>query len=270
VSRAGGPEALLGLGAWDWLLVASGVATLMLLGDALAGHLRSGFRSAVQYAPFVSGGALLAACGWALARPGGATRAVILAGAAAIVSGVAGAAVHVVAWTRRAGGLAWWRHFIYYGPPPLAPLGLAAVGALAAIAARGLQAPDEAAALRSAALAVAAVALLGGAAQSLVMHDRGAFHNPLMYAPAAAPVGAALAAGWVAMWPRAALVPARVALWATVLTGFIGLGMHLRGFDRQMGGLYVAWFNWLEGPPAFAPGLLAAFAAAALAVLELV
>jgi hypothetical protein len=40
--------------------------------------------------------------------------------------------------------------------------------------------------------------------------------------------------------------------------------MHLRGFDRQMGGLYIGLFNWLEGPPAFAPMLFAAVAAVGL------
>jgi hypothetical protein len=52
--------------------------------------------------------------------------------------------------------------------------------------------------------------------------------------------------------------------WLTLLTGFVGLGMHLRGFDRQMAGLYVPLFNWLEGPPAFAPVLFVGLAAIGL------
>jgi hypothetical protein len=42
------------------------------------------------------------------------------------------------------------------------------------------------------------------------------------------------------------------------------LGMHLRGNGRQMGGLYLTIFNWLEGPPAFAPALFTGFAAVGL------
>jgi len=56
-------------------------------------------------------------------------------------------------------------------------------------------------------------------------------------------------------------------LWLTFLTGFVGLGMHLRGFDRQMAGLYVPLFNWLQGPPAFAPALFAGLAALGLVLV---
>ena len=44
---------------------------------------------------------------------------------------------------------------------------------------------------------------------------------------------------------------------------------HLRGFGRQMGGLYVTVFNWLEGPPAWAPALFAGFAAVGLVTVHL-
>jgi hypothetical protein len=54
-----------------------------------------------------------------------------------------------------------------------------------------------------------------------------------------------------------------------MLTGFVGLGMHLRGFGRQMGGLYVTVFNWLEGPPAWAPALFTGFAAVGLISIKL-
>jgi hypothetical protein len=70
---------------------------------------------------------------------------------------------------------------------------------------------------------------------------------------------------WAALSPNnTALLTLKLLLWATFLTGFIGLGMHLRGFDRQMGGLYITLFNLLEGPPAFAPMLFAAVAAVGL------
>ncbi|MCA1600510.1 MAG: hypothetical protein LC776_02295, partial [Acidobacteria bacterium] len=60
-----------------------------------------------------------------------------------------------------------------------------------------------------------------------------------------------------------------VLLWLTFLVGFIGLGMHLRGFGRQMAGLYLLKFNLLEGPPGWAPALFAGFAAVDLVTLHL-
>ena len=58
-------------------------------------------------------------------------------------------------------------------------------------------------------------------------------------------------------------------LWLTFLIGFAGLGMHLRGLGRQMGGLYVFLFNLLEGPPAWAPALFTGFAAVGLVTVHL-
>jgi hypothetical protein len=56
--------------------------------------------------------------------------------------------------------------------------------------------------------------------------------------------------------------------WLTLLTGFVGLGMHLRGFDRQMAG--VPLFNWLQGPPAFVPALFVGLAAIGLVTAGLI
>jgi hypothetical protein len=43
--------------------------------------------------------------------------------------------------------------------------------------------------------------------------------------------------------------------------------MHLRGLDRQMGGLHVFLFNLLQGPPALAPAVYAALAAVGILAL---
>jgi hypothetical protein len=115
-----------------------------------------------------------------------------------------------------------------------------------------------------------AIALAGAILQAGVLHYRGAFNNPLMYAPLTVPALAVLVSAWAALAPSgAALLALAVLLWLTFLTGFVGLGMHLRGLSRQMGGLYVWLFNLLEGPPAWAPALFIGFAAVGLVAVYL-
>ena len=106
--------------------------------------------------------------------------------------------------------------------------------------------------------------------QATILHYRGAFNNPAMYAPLTAPLLAVVAGTWSAIAPNSmTLFALNVLLWLTFLVGFVGLGMHLRGYDRQMGGLYVFLFNLLEGPPAWAPALFAGFSAVGLIAVHL-
>jgi hypothetical protein len=263
-------RAFLGLDALRWVEIVAAVFTVLLLADAFAGHYRSGFRLRVQYVPFPVGLALVAASLAAAAAPRSiwSHRALEAAGWFAVAAGLLGFAFHHLYGVRRApGGYRFLLHHLMYGPPPLAPLGLTAAGALALIGRRGLAAhplpadPDP----RSAFFMWTAVVLGGLVAQSALLHYRGAFNNPLMYLPFTAPAAAIALGAWCAWRPTAAaLAGLTPALWVTFLIGFVGLGMHLRGFDRQMGGLYLALFNWLEGPPAFAPALLSATAAVGL------
>ncbi len=67
-----------------------------------------------------------------------------------------------------------------------------------------------------------------------------------MYAPFLAPPFAVAAAAWLAIAPSAAVASAaRVFLWLSLLTAFVGLAMHLRGIGRQMGGLRLWRINLL-------------------------
>jgi hypothetical protein len=91
-----------------------------------------------------------------------------------------------------------------------------------------------------------------------------------MYGPIMAPLLTVFACTWMIIAPSSSALPVlAVLLWLTFLTGFIGLGMHLRGMGRQMGGLYVALFNWLEGPPPFAPAIFTILAAVGLVTIHL-
>lgn len=262
--------AFIGLYPLQWIGLLTALMTLLLLGDAFAGHYRSGFRSLAQYSPFVSGGLLIIAAVVASAAPGLVWVNVFLNGTAwlAIVTGVVGFGFHhYYGIAKKPGGYRWLLHYLMYGAPPLAPLGLALLGVLGLATARGLAGKTEFAGLniRAALLALTAVGLIGSILQSAILHYRGAFNNAAMYAPLTVPVLAALALVWTAFAPgRMALALATVVVWPTFLVGFVGLGMHLRGFGRQMGGLHLGRFNWLEGPPAFAPGLFGGLAAVGL------
>jgi hypothetical protein len=260
----------IGLDAFQWIALITVVMTLLLLGDAWAGHYRSGFVSRAQYAPFVSGGFLILTSVAAVVCPTSSLLIQMLraAGWLAVVAGAVGLAFHhYYGIAKKPAGYKWFLHYLMYGAPQLAPLGLAGAGALALIAARGLDGRTSILELgmRTALFAFVAVTLIGAILQAAILHYRGAFNNPAMYGPLTAPLLAVLASVWAALSPNnTALLTLKLLLWATFLTGFIGLGMHLRGFDRQMGGLYITLFNWLEGPPAFAPMLFAAVAAVGL------
>jgi hypothetical protein len=264
-----------GLYPFQWVALLTAALTLLLMADALAGHYRSGFALRVQYAPFISGGLLVAAAFATVVAPGAAwaNAALRVTGWATVAAGAAGLAFHHYYGIRKGpGGYRWLLHHLMYGAPQLAPLGFAAAGALALVAARGMtgRASFGGVDVRTALFVLVALVLVGGVLQAGILHYRGAFNNPAMYAPFGAPVLAVLACMWMAFAPgRAASLALAVLLWLTFLTGFVGLGMHLRGIGRQMGGLYVVLFNLLEGPPAFAPALFAGCAAIGLIAIHL-
>lgn len=255
------------LDARQWLALTVAVLTLLVLVDACIGHYRSGFPVRAQYAPFVSGAALVVAAIMVAIAPDTAwVRTTLLAaGWTAVVAGVIGFGFHhyygIVA---KPGGYGWLLHHVLYAAPPLAPLALSSVGALGVVTARGLPASGAAAgaAPPTALLTLVAVTLLGASIQAAILHYRGAFNNALMYAPLTAPLLAAAACAWYAVTPGGTwLLPVLVGLlWLTFFTGFVGLGMHLRGFDRVMGGLYLPRENVMNGPALAAPALFSGFA----------
>jgi len=268
-------KTFLGLNPFAWVALVAAAMTVLLLADALAGHYRSGFVSRAQYAPFLSGGLLVVFAVIAVVMPDASWANTALRGVAwgAVAAGIVGFGFHhYYGITKKPGGYRWLLHYLMYGAPQLAPLALAVMGALSLIAARGMAGETGVAGLglRPALFAVIAVALAGAILQAGILHYRGAFNNAAMYAPMTVPLLAVISSLWVLVAPSpAALIALAILLWLTLLTGFIGLGMHLRGFDRQMGGLYVALFNLLEGPPAWAPALFAGFAAVGLMAVYL-
>jgi len=265
----------IGLYPFQWIGLLAAALALLLVADALAGHYRSGFAFRSQYAPFVSGGLLIASAVAASIAPdvSWTNKALGATGWLAVVSGTVGFGFHhYYGIAKKPGGYKWLLHHLMYGAPQLAPLALAGVGVLALIAGRGMMGQTSFAGvgMRPALLVFVSVMLAGAILQAGILHYRGAFNNPAMYAPLAAPLLAAFAGAWAVFAPgRGTFVALAILLWLTFLTGFVGLGMHLRGLGRQMGGLYVALFNWLEGPPAFTPALFAGLAAVGLVAIYL-
>ncbi|MGH7445807.1 MAG: hypothetical protein ACREKM_13065, partial [Longimicrobiales bacterium] len=260
----------LGMHGAQWLALCSALFTLALLTDAFLGHYRSGFEVRMQYAPFVLGPGLVAAFALALVAPGfGWTRPLLrVIGWATIGLAVIGVAFHYYyGIIEKPGGHRWLLHHLMYHAPLLAPLGLAVAGAMALIVEASLGGTTllGIASPAHATLAVVVAALVGLMAQVAILHYRGAYNNPAMYAPLVVALGAA----GIAIWRGAASSPVSIgayesALWVVFLTGFAGWGWHLRGLDRMMGGMYVALPNVLEGPPAMAPLLFALLAAQGL------
>jgi hypothetical protein len=265
----------IGLSPFQWIALVVASLTLLILADAFAGHYRSGFVFRSQYTPFISGGLLIVTSVSAVfkAEAEWANLALRVTGWLAVVSGVVGFAFHhYYGIVKKPGGYKWLLHYLMYGAPQLAPLALGLMGMLALLVAYGLANEVNVAgmSMRTALLTLVAVALAGATLQSGILHYRGAFNNRLMYASLTVPVLAIVMSIWTIIGPNnIVLLVFTILLWLTFLIGFVGLGMHLRGMGRQMGGMYVFLFNWLEGPPSFAPGLFSGFAAVGLLTVHL-
>jgi hypothetical protein len=268
------PE-FMGLNGFQWVATVAAALTILTLAESWTGHYRSGFPLRAQYAPFASGALLVIAGVVAVAAPDAPWARTALAGAGwlAVATGAIGAVYHhyygIVA---KAGGYKWLLHYLMYGAPQLAPLALSATGVLAVIASSGMGSRPAVfgIGLRAALLGTVAIALTAAIVQAGVLHYRGAYNNPLMYAPFTAPLLTVVASIWWMVDPSARIRAVVTPLFLfTFVIGFVGVGMHLRGLDRQMGGLHLWLFNLLQGPPVWAPLVFAGFAAVGLAVVYL-
>jgi hypothetical protein len=156
---------------------------------------------------------------------------------------------------------------LFYGAPAGAPAALTLAGLYGVIA--GEMASGRVnARLPKVTAGIIAVSLIGTVAEAGLLHFRGAFQDPAMYAPVTIPPLAAVAIGAAALSPRAAVV-AEPLLKATAVLGIAGPIFHAYGIHRNMGG----WRNWsqmiLQGPPLPAPPAFLGIAAAGLGILPL-
>ncbi|HEY8003101.1 MAG TPA: hypothetical protein VIE16_02680 [Phenylobacterium sp.] len=246
-----------------------------VLADSATEHYRGGFKNPGMYAPLVTAAMALAAgisgalgaSRWRRPRTG----AYVTAGAV----GAAGTGFHLYNLGRRPGGWSWLN--LFYSAPVGAPAALSLAGLLGLAADRVEPQPDGGPPkllglpAGRALVGLTGLGIAGTVGEAGLLHFRGAFQNPFMYAPVSVPPVAA------ALMLKAAASPGpqrphrltRTWLGLTAVLGLAGVGFHAYGVSRAMGG----WRNWtqnlIDGPPLPAPPSFAALAIAALAALSL-
>jgi hypothetical protein len=247
--------------------LAAGAAILALAVALDSGleHYRGGFENKAMFvAPTLAAATLAAAL--PMVRSGAESGLQRIAFGAAIAAGAAGTGFHVYDLLRRPGGIDL-QNLFYYAPLG-APAALGLAGLYGLLAAPGATERLEAAGVDAKYLLAPLIglSLLGTAAEAGILHFRGAFQNPAMYAPVTVPPLAALAIGLAPFLPEARK-PALYLLRATAALGFAGPLFHAYGIHRNMGG----WRNWsqmiLQGPPLPAPPAFTAIAVAGLGVI---
>ena len=254
---------------------AAGLLALSVLLDSGLEHYRAYFHNKAMYTPLVVSSLTLAISTHGLVdrspRAHGLRHATY---AAAALTGFVGTGFHVYNVTKRPGGFSWLN--LFYGAPLGAPTAILLSGLLGTAAERvrnseagrtphifGLPAGRTLA-------AITAVGLLGTSGEAGLLHFRGNFQNPFMYLPVTLPpAAAAVIAGATALPSPTTRRWARRWLGATAIMGFAGVGFHIYGVSRAMGG----WRNWrqnmIDGPPIPAPPSFSGLAVAGMAALRL-
>ena len=208
----------------------------------------------------------LAAASWVAFRPADAEKRLSKISFATVgVAGLVGLGFHAYNILKRPGELTALN--LFYGAPAGAPAALTLVGLYGTLAGKILGAtPAVRTRLQERAAGLIAISLVGAVAEAGFLHFRGAFQNPVMYAPVTIPPLAALSIGAAAFSPNAARI-AEPLLKATCILGIAGPMFHAYGIHRNMGG----WRNWsqmiLQGPPLPAPPAFLGIAVAGLGIL---
>jgi hypothetical protein len=253
------------------LYAGSAALAFSVLADSGLEHYRGGFYNKVMFvAPTVSAMTLALSSRHTL-HPTNGSGVNKVVYATATLTGLVGTGFHIYNTAKREGGFNWLN--LFYGAPLAAPAGITLAG-LFGLAAHQVSQGEEGYILGwpiEQLLSLAAVSgLLGTAAEAGLMHFRGAFQDPFMYLPVTVPPAAAAALGIATFHHNGTGQKiAQLLLRSTALLGFIGMGFHTYGIQRNMGG----WGNWsqmiLQGPPLPAPPSFTGMALAGLAGLAL-
>lgn len=260
------PPALLDVPARG-LHAAAALLAASVLADSAVEHARGGYDNPGMITPLISAFAALVAGASGAARARGRRAHGGVYGTALAVGG-AGTAFHVYNLLARPGGISWAN--LFYGAPLGAPAALSLAGVLGLGALRSASDRGDRHASGRALCGIVCGALVGTTAEVALLHFRGAYQNPFMWLPVTVPPVAAVLIGAQAIAPASAPRGlARIGLALTGLLGIGGIGFHVYGVSRQMGG----WRNWrqnvMSGPPLSAPPSYTALALAGLSSLAL-
>lgn len=256
---------------------AAALLALSVLADSAVEHYRGSFENPGMYTPLITSSlTLLAGIHGVAGRSDPISRrarAGISATAAAV--GAVGTGFHIYNILRRPGGLSWLN--LFYSAPAGAPAALSLAGLLGLAADRIEGAPKD----RPPRLvglpagrvlaALTGLGIAGTTGEVGLLHFRGAFQNPFMFAPVTIPPVASVLLLKAAVAPRPSHRPWLTRSWLdlTAVLGFAGVGFHAYGVSRAMGG----WRNWsqnvVDGPPLPAPPSFSALSLAGLAALSL-
>jgi hypothetical protein len=254
---------------------AAGTLAASVLADSAIEHYRGSFHNKAMFAPLITSALSLAVSGHGVAdrRP---IAHWLREGVYAAVglTGLIGTAFHIYNIRKKPGGFSWQN--LFYSAPIGAPAALILSGGIGVLAERVRDNPPGTeptiAGLPAGRVVAAATGagLLGTVGEAGLLHFRGAYHDPFMFAPVTIPPVAAALMADAAFGP--ACTQRRGTRWwlrLTALLGFAGTGFHAYGVARNMGG----WRNWrqnvLNGPPLPAPPSFTGLALAGLAALGL-
>ena len=254
------------------LHLGAGVLALAVLADSAVEHYRGSFQNKAMFAPLVSATlSLFAGSAGAL----GLRAPAVLDGVyrVAEATGIVGLGFHAYNILKRPSGLSWLN--LFYAAPVGAPFALTLAGFFGRCAVRVGRAGGRLATLFGVPAgrlltAATAAGIAGTVGEAGLLHFRGAYHSPAMYLPVSIPPVTAGLLGATAVAPKSVpRAPVRAALWATAALGVAGVGFHIYGVSRNMGG----WRNWsqnvLDGPPIPAPPSFLGLAVIGIAALAL-
>jgi hypothetical protein len=251
---------------------AAALLSASVLADSAVEHYRGGFHNPAMIVPLISSVLALAAGTDGAARRGGrqARRLRDAAFTTAGIVGAAGLAFHLFNIAKRPGRLDWLN--LFYAAPIGAPAALTLAG-LIGCSGEVLRTERAARVGRNhwgrRLAALSSLGLAGTVGEAALLHFRGAFQNPCMWLPVSLPPVASALTAHAALAERPSRLT-RAWLWLTAALGLGGVGFHLFGLSRRMGGFRSWSQNLLAGPPLPAPPAFSALALAALAALDLI
>jgi len=266
LQRAWRPSADRNMRAAEALGAGAAILCVSVALDSGIEHYRGQFKDRAMFVGPTMAALGLAAAAWIAFRPQDARKTLPrIAFATVGATGLIGLGFHTYNILKRPGELDALN--LFYGAPLGAPAALTLVGLYGVIAGEMLSGREYVRTrLPKHTAGLIAFSLMGTIAEAGLLHFRGNFQNPVMYAPVTIPPLAAITIG-AAMFSQRAVTVAQPLLKATALLGIAGPMFHAYGIHRNMGG----WRNWsqmiLQGPPLPAPPAFLGIAVAGLGIL---